>query len=121
MDTILATRALAALAQETRLEVFRLLVRAGLNGMAAGDIARTLAVPHNTMSAHLNVLATAGLIGSRRAGRSIIYRIDFGGTRALLSYLVEDCCGGRPEVCAPVLATVLKGCCPSSNEIEALP
>ncbi len=109
------TRAFAALAQETRLEAFRLLVRSGAEGMAAGDIARALDVPHNTLSSHLTVLAHAGLIGSRRVGRSIIYSIDFEGTRALLAYLMEDCCGGRPEVCAPVLTTVLKGCCPSSN------
>lgn len=116
MDTISATKALGALSQETRLEAFRLLIRSGADGMAAGDIARALDVPHNTMSSHLTILANAGLIDSRRAGRSIIYRIDFEGTRAMLTYLMEDCCQGRPEVCAPLLETVLPGCCPPGND-----
>ncbi len=116
MDTMLATRALGALSQETRLEAFRLLVRSGADGMAAGDIARALDVPHNTMSSHLTILVNAGLIDSRRMGRSVIYRIDFEGTRAMLSYLMEDCCQGRPEVCAPLLATVLPKCCSPSTK-----
>lgn len=111
MDITQATRALSALAQETRLEAFRLLVRNGIGGMAAGDIARSLGIPHNTMSSHLSILANAGLVNSRREGRSIIYGIDFDGTRNLLSFLMEDCCQGRPEVCAPALETVLSGCC----------
>ncbi|GAB4226547.1 MAG: helix-turn-helix transcriptional regulator [Methyloligellaceae bacterium] len=111
MDNESAIRAFGALAQETRLAVFRLLVRAGAQGMAAGSIARTLDIPHNTLSSHLALLAGAGLVSSRREGRSIIYRIDFTGTRALLSYLMEDCCQGRPEVCAPVLESVLPDRC----------
>jgi len=111
MDMNQATRALGALSQETRLETFRLLVRAGIDGMAAGEIARTLGIRHNTMSSHLSILVNAGLVGSRRDGRSIIYSVDFDGTRDLLSFLVEDCCQGRPEVCAPVLDSVLPGCC----------
>jgi DNA-binding transcriptional ArsR family regulator len=111
MDISAASKALGALSQETRLEAFRLLVTAGNDGIAAGDIARALVVPHNTLSSHLAILVNAGLAGSRREGRSIIYRVDLDGTRALLSFLVEDCCRGRPEDCAPVLDSVLPDCC----------
>ncbi|WP_425405297.1 ArsR/SmtB family transcription factor [Hwanghaeella sp.] len=107
MDTIKATKAFGALAQETRLKVFRMLVHRGEAGMPAGEIARALDIPHNTMSSHLAVLAGAGLVSSDREGRSIIYRIDFAGMRGLLAYLLEDCCQGRPEVCAPILDTLL--------------
>ena len=106
-----ALRAFGALSQETRLETFRLLVRSGADGMAAGDIARALDIPHNTMSSHLAILAHAGLVRSRRESRSVIYSIDFDGTRALLAFLMEDCCQGRPEICAPALESVLAGCC----------
>ncbi|MFO1188059.1 MAG: metalloregulator ArsR/SmtB family transcription factor [Alphaproteobacteria bacterium] len=102
MDTNQALRALGALAQESRLGTFRLLVRCGATGMPAGDIARALDVPHNTMSAHLSILANAGLIQARRNGRKIIYGIDVEGARALLAFLVEDCCQGRPDICAPL-------------------
>lgn len=84
--------------------------------MPAGDIARTLDIPHNTMSSHLAILANAGLIVSRRDGRSIIYNIEFDGIRDLLTFLMEDCCRGRPEVCRPVLDNVLAGCCGTSQE-----
>jgi len=115
MDVSITLKALGALAQESRLEAFRLLVRSGAEGMAAGEIARALKVPHNTMSSHLSILVNAGLIGSRRESRSIIYSIDFSGTRDLLSFLMEDCCRGRPELCAPVLDSVLSGCCTVNN------
>ena len=111
MDKSDAIKAFGALSQETRLEAFRLLVRCGAEGLAAGAIARALDIPHNTMSSHLAILANAGLVASRREGRSIVYRIDFEGTRVLLSFLMEDCCKGRPEVCAPLLDSVLPGCC----------
>lgn len=111
MDESKAASAFGALSQETRLQTFRLLVRCGTGGMAAGEIARTLGIPHNTLSSHLSILVNAGLVGSRREGRSMIYSIDFAGTRSLLSFLMEDCCQGRPEVCAPVLDSVLPGCC----------
>lgn len=107
MDIFNAIRALSALAQESRLEAFRLLIRAGSDGMAAGDIARALDVPHNTMSSHLSLLANAGLVRWRRNGRSIIYSVDLDGMRALLSFLMEDCCQGRPELCAPPVAGVI--------------
>ncbi len=83
--------------------------------MAAGEIARALEVPHNTMSSHLSILFNAGLIGSHRESRSIIYSIDFDGTRKLLAFLMEDCCQGRPELCAPVLDSVLSGCCATNG------
>ncbi len=99
-----AILAFAALAQSTRLGVFRLLVRHEPDGLAAGDIARTLAVPQNTMSAHLAVLARAGLVHSERHSRSIIYRANLGSFADLTSFMLEDCCGGRVERCAPAAA-----------------
>ena len=103
MDTTQALTALAALAQESRLAAFRLLVAAGPDGLAAGEIARRLGVPHNTLSSHLNLLASARLVRSRRDGRSILYSLDLDGTRALLDFLVRDCCEGRPDLCGPLL------------------
>lgn len=111
MDIKTTVNSLGALAQESRLAAFRLLVRRGIEGMAAGEIARTLSIPHNTMSSHLAILVNAGLINSRRESRSIIYSIDFDGTRELLSFLMEDCCQGQAELCAPVLDSILPGCC----------
>lgn len=105
METATALRGLSALAQEGRLAVFRLLVKAGPDGMAAGDIARKTKTAPNTMSAQLLVLANAGLVHARRDGRSIIYAADFDRMGALLEFLTEDCCGGRPEICAPVSST----------------
>lgn len=99
-----AIDALAALAQETRLVVFRLLVRQGPDGLAAGAIADTLGIPAPTLSFHLGQLSAAGLVDSRRVGRSIIYAANYGGMRDLLAFLIEDCCQGRPELCAPVRA-----------------
>jgi DNA-binding transcriptional ArsR family regulator len=106
MDISEASRALSALSQETRLAAFRLLVGAGPDGLPAGGIARRLGIPHNTLSSHLAILVAAGLVASRRDGRSVIYRADIEGTRTLLGFLMEDCCGGRPELCAPVLDRV---------------
>jgi ArsR family transcriptional regulator, arsenate/arsenite/antimonite-responsive transcriptional repressor len=111
MEISKAIEALSALAQESRLKVFRLLVRQGPSGMAAGEIARTLQVPNNTMSAHLATLSRAGLIASRKESRSVIYAVDLAGTRALLSFLLEDCCRGRSELCAPLIEATLEGCC----------
>lgn len=111
MDVTTAASSFRALSQKSRLETFRLLVRCGADGMSAGDIARSLGVPHNTMSSHLAILVNAGLLTSRRESRSVIYSIDFRGTRALLGFLMEDCCRGQPEVCAPLLDCVLPECC----------
>ncbi len=121
METSRAIEALAALAQESRLNVFRLLVRRGPSGMAAGDIARALAVPPNTLSAHLAVLSRAGLVASRKEGRSVIYAMDVAGTRALLSFLVEDCCRAERGVCDQLIQTALAGCCAEEAAAECCP
>src|SRR5260370_38709936 len=102
MESEQAILALAALAQSTRLSVFRLLVKHEPDGLAAGDIARAIAVPQNTMSAHLAILARAALVVSARKSRSIVYRANLPAFQDLTSFMVEDCCGGSPEVCAPV-------------------
>ena len=95
--------ALAALAQSTRLEVFRLLVKHEPDGLAAGDIARALAVPQNTMSSHLSVLSRAGLVSAQRFSRSIVYRADLTRFQAVVLFMLRDCCDGRPEICAPLI------------------
>ena len=110
METSDAVRRLSALAQDGRMEVFRLLVKAGPEGLAAGEIARALGTAPNTMSAQLLILSNAGLIRAHRQGRSIIYAVDFEAMSDLLVFLTEDCCGGRAEVCAP-LAVVANRCC----------
>lgn len=96
-----AVAALGALAQETRLEIFRLLVQKGPEGLAAGEIGDRLGLPSPTLSFHLNQLRFAGLVTSRRASRSIIYSANFKAMTGLLAYLTENCCGGTPELCAP--------------------
>lgn len=92
--------ALSALAQETRLAVFRLLVKEGPEGLPAGRVAERLAVTPATLSFHLAQLERAGLLSSQRHSRQIVYRVDLEGTRRLLAFLTEDCCQGRPELCA---------------------
>jgi DNA-binding transcriptional ArsR family regulator len=111
METPSAVGALSALAHPGRLEVFRLLVRAGPEGIAAGDIARATGSLANTLSANLNVLAGAGLVGSRRDGRSIIYAARYERMRELLAFLMEDCCGGNAEICAPLAAIAERAAC----------
>jgi DNA-binding transcriptional ArsR family regulator len=96
--------ALSALAQPTRLDAFRLLVSREPQGVAAGELARLIDVPQNTMSTHLAVLARAGLVRGERRSRSIVYRADLDRFRAMTLYLVKDCCGGRAELCAPLIA-----------------
>lgn len=102
MDDIEAIAALTALAQSTRLDVFRLLVRREPEGVPAGELARLMAVPQNTMSAHLSILSRAGWVSAERRGRSIIYRACLARLRETMLFLVKDCCDGRPEVCAPL-------------------
>jgi len=102
MQLPLAVDALSALAHGSRLAVFRLLVRAGPDGVAAGEIAREIGALPNTLSSHLTILGHAGLIRSRRDGRSILYSADYDRMRELLGFLMEDCCAGRPEICAPL-------------------
>jgi ArsR family transcriptional regulator len=96
-----AIAALGALAQETRLDIFRTLVQKGPDGMPAGDIADKLGQPSPTLSFHLNQLRFAGLVTSRRVSRSIIYSANFKAMTDLLAYLTENCCGGSQELCAP--------------------
>jgi DNA-binding transcriptional ArsR family regulator len=106
MDVFLAVEALDALAHDTRLRVFRRLVKAGPTGLTAGAIADELGALPNTMSSHLGKLHRAGIVTSERDGRNIIYRADIDAVGELIVYLMEDCCGGRPEVCAPIAAAI---------------
>jgi ArsR family transcriptional regulator, arsenate/arsenite/antimonite-responsive transcriptional repressor len=118
METENVILALAALAQSTRLEVFRLLVKHEPNGLPAGDIARSLAIPQNTMSSHLSVLSRAGLVSAERFGRSIVYRADLACLRTVLVFMLRDCCDGRPEICAPLVED-LAPCCPPKRKGKA--
>jgi DNA-binding transcriptional ArsR family regulator len=105
-----AITALSALAHPGRLEVFKLLVRAGPDGMAAGEIARATGSLPNTLSTNLNILAAAGLASARREGRSVIYTAGYDRMRELLCFLMEDCCAGTPEICAPLAAVASNAC-----------
>jgi len=107
-----AVAALSALAQDSRLDVFRLLVQAGPDGMPAGHIGERLGLPSATLSFHLNQLRQAGLVTFRREGRSLIYMAEYAAMNALLGYLTENCCQGAPTGCAA-------GICDSSALIEA--
>ena len=114
MDENIAIEALTALAQPTRLKVFRRLLNAYPDQVIAGEIARGCKVPHNTMSAHLAILTRSGLVAVRREGRMMHYGADLDGFRSLVSFLMRDCCNGRAEVCAPLLAE-LNGCVPGKK------
>jgi ArsR family transcriptional regulator len=102
MELTKAVAALSALAQESRLKTFLLLVRKGSNGMAAGDIAEELDIPAATLSFHLKELTRAGLLESRREGRSVRYALRVEGMQEFLRFLSQDCCQGHPELCVPV-------------------
>src|ERR1700757_1606299 len=115
MENEEAILALAALAQPTRLQAFRLLVRHEPEGLAAGDLARLLEVPANTLSAHLSVLSRADLVTSERYSRSIVYRANLAEFRDVALFLLRDCCEGRPEVCAPLLEG-LQPCCTTKKK-----
>ncbi len=110
MDKTQALNAFAALSQETRLDVLRLLIKAGADGLLAGQIATALDVRQNTMSANLSILHAAGLIRNRREGRAVRYFADIEGLRGLLGFLMEDCCGGNPDLCRPVIEEVACAC-----------
>jgi DNA-binding transcriptional ArsR family regulator len=99
MDTKTAVRSLAALAQDSRLEVFRLLVQAGPEGLAAGEIAERLGLPASTLSFHVKALSQAGLVASRQESRFIYYSARFDAMNDLIAFLGENCCGGR--ACLP--------------------
>lgn len=111
MELKAATIKLSALGHEGRLAIFRLLVQAGPPGLAAGEVARRLEMLPNTLSANLNVLSHAGLIGSRREGRSIIYAADYAAMTGLLGFLMQDCCNGTPEICAPLEGLIAGAAC----------
>jgi DNA-binding transcriptional ArsR family regulator len=104
-----AVDALSALAHGHRLAVFRLLVRVGADGLPAGEIAQEVGVLPNTLSTHLTILGHAGLVRSRRDGRSVIYSANYDGMRELLGFLVADCCAGRPEICGSLADEI--ACC----------
>jgi ArsR family transcriptional regulator len=106
MELKAAVSTLSALAHDARLAIFRLLVKVGPVGLAAGDIARRLEILPNTLSANLTLLAHTGLVTSRRDGRSIIYSANYDAMNGLITFLLEDCCGGSPEVCGPLSAIV---------------
>ena len=111
MESKTAVANLSALAHEGRLKVFRMLVQAGLEGLPAGEIARGIGTPANTLSSNLNILSYAGLIESRREGRSIIYTARFEQMTELLEFLMQDCCNGAPEICAPLADLVASSRC----------
>jgi ArsR family transcriptional regulator, arsenate/arsenite/antimonite-responsive transcriptional repressor len=112
-----AVTALAALAQPTRLTIFRLLIEAGAAGIPAGQIAKQVEAPQNTVSSHLSTLAHAGLVVGMREGRMVRYRIDLDAMRDVLEYLVKDCCAGNPQICLPLLQgmdSVSAACTPAT-------
>src|SRR5438445_6138173 len=113
MESEAVILALAALAQPTRLDVFRLLVKHEPDGLAAGEIAKSLAVPQNTMSSHLAILSRAGLVTAQRFSRSIVYRADLGAFHSVMLFMLRDCCDGRPEVCAPLIESLTPCCLPA--------
>ncbi|MBK7170162.1 MAG: helix-turn-helix transcriptional regulator [Gammaproteobacteria bacterium] len=114
MEVSMAIKSFAALSQETRLEAFRLLVRHEPEGLAAGEIARQLGVPHNTMSAHLSVLGRAELVLSQRRSRSIIYRANLKHMQETIRFLVNDCCAGHPQACATLTSSLIA--CPAQPD-----
>ena len=111
-----ALDALASLAQETRLRIFRLLVRTGPDGLTAGEIAEALGVPAPTLSFHLAHLTRAELLRFRRAGRTLTYSVHMDGMRGLLQFLTEDCCRGKPELCGEIVSKVACGGLPATRK-----
>lgn len=118
MESFRAIEVFAALSQPTRLATFRLLMEHEPEGLPAGEIARHLEVPQNTMSSHLAILTRAGLIQSERHSRSIVYRAVVERVREITSFLVQDCCGGRPELCE-LLVAEFTPCCPPKESQHA--
>ena len=119
MESENAILAFAALAQSTRLDVFRLLVKHEPEGLAAGDIAKALAVPQNTMSSHLSILSRAGLVSAQRFSRSIVYRADLARLQAVVLFMLRDCCDGRPAICAPLIESLTPCCPPKKKRADA--
>jgi DNA-binding transcriptional ArsR family regulator len=118
MESNEALSVFSALSQATRLAVFRLVVEHEPNGLPAGEVAVRLSVPQNTLSTHLAVLTRAGLLVAERQGRSIIYRAEIDRVREIASFLVNDCCGGRPDLCEPLIA-VFTPCCDPTEKTDA--
>ena len=118
METKEAAAILSALALGARLSIFRLLVQAGPEGVRAGDIASAIGVPGSTLSANLNILSHAGLIENRREGRAIIYTARFDRMRDVLSFLLDDCCNGRPEICRPLMDIATRAACCANDQAE---
>jgi ArsR family transcriptional regulator, arsenate/arsenite/antimonite-responsive transcriptional repressor len=112
MEIDSAVTSLGALAQETRLSIFRLLVEAGPEGVSAGRIGDTLEVPAATLSFHLKELSRAGLVSSRQERQFIYYAVDFERMAQLMTFLTQNCCRGMPEKCLTVVETALGRCCP---------
>jgi len=110
MKKSLALESFGALAQETRLDIFRRLIRQFPDSMAAGELAKELAVPPSTLSTHLGILSRAGLVKAERQGRTILYVADTEGARQLLTFLIKDCCRGQPEICRPLLEAATPVC-----------
>jgi DNA-binding transcriptional ArsR family regulator len=106
MEEKQAIDALSALAHATRLNAFRLLVQVGTKGLTAGEIADRVRVPPSTLSTHLALLERSNLLQARRVGRRIFYAANYEGTRRLLSFLTEDCCQGRPELCGTLVGAL---------------
>ena len=113
-----AVKALAALAHEARLSVFRLLVKCGPSGMAAGDIAKAVGIGATALSFHLKELDRAGLVMSWRVGRFVRYAVRVEGMRALLAYLSEDCCQGMPELCGGMSEAIEDLCCVTGDKSD---
>ena len=119
METQEALLTFAALSQATRLDVFRLLIEHEPEGLPAGEVARRLAVPANTMSAHLGVLARAKLVSAERRSRTIIYRADIDSLRVLIDFLATNCCGGKPDLCAALITPLQSASCRRPEDISS--
>jgi DNA-binding transcriptional ArsR family regulator len=115
MESTDALDVFMALSQPTRLDAFRLIVRHEPDGLPAGEVSRLLDVPQNTMSSHLGILTRAGLVTAERQSRSIIYRAAIDRVREIASFLVSECCGGRPELCEPLVAEFTPCCAPKET------
>jgi ArsR family transcriptional regulator len=110
LSDLQAVPAFVALGHQARLDAFRLLIRAGPEGLPSGEIAAELQIPPTAMSFHLSTLERAGLVTSGRQGRRILYRVNLDRVRALLTFLTADCCGGHPEICDGLVPSSMKRC-----------